>query len=741
MNKHKIKPAKPSLSRKLSAFSERFFPRLHKRPSLNGHRRPQPTQAPAQQASRQQTPGMVQQPTAFRRFKKWAGRIAALFLLLTASLVGALLYLSMQSLPAASISQTSQMLDLHGQVIDTFHTGENRRSVPLDQIAPNLVKATIAIEDRRFYSHPGFDIKGLGRAIVANTVSLSAKQGASTLTQQLARNLYLTHEKTWQRKFKEAIYTMQLEMHYSKDEILSLYLNQIYYGHGAYGIEAAASLYFNKKASDLTLAESAMLAGIPKGPKYYSPYMDMKNAKDRQLTILSIMAEDGMISKAEADKAYKELLQFQPLGAGNQSGFAPYFRDYVKYLAVDKLGINEQLLNEGGITIYTTLDPVAQNAAETAIDKELSGSEGQQAALISLDPRNGYIKAMVGGRDYKNNQFNRVFADTRQPGSSFKPIVYLTALQSGLLTPASRFKSEPTSFIYDEGRKVYKPSNYNDKYTNDFITMRQAIASSDNIYAVDTLMTVGADKVIETARKLGITSPMSPLPSLALGTFPVSPYQMASAFAVLANGGKRVEPIAIIRIEDRSGHTLYEAKQQAEQLVDPANAFVLTSLMESVFESGGTGNRVAAMIKRPVAGKTGTTANDAWLVGYTPELATAVWTGFDKGRKLTVAEAHHAAPIFAAYTEQALSAVPPKIFPIPADVVSVYVDPASGRVAEATCSGKQLEYFVKGTEPNEVCGEASGDPGDPSVQGTVESKAAEERKSWWHDLKRWWQHE
>ncbi|WP_028609491.1 transglycosylase domain-containing protein [Paenibacillus harenae] len=663
---------------------------------------------------------------------KWSAAVFTVFVLLFA---GTLIYLRTQTLPAASISQTSQMVDLHGNVIDTFHAGENRRSVPLADISHYVVDATLAIEDRRFYEHRGFDMKGMARAVMVNVQSMSARQGASTLTQQLARNLYLTHERTWQRKIKEAMYTVQLEMNYSKDEILGMYLNQIYYGHGSYGIEAAAMMYFNKHASELSLAESAMLAGIPKGPKYYSPYLNMKAAKDRQLTILQAMLEGGSITDGQKSAAYAEVLSFQPLGSGQQEGFAPYFRDYIRYIAVDKLGINEQLLNEGGITIYTTLDPVAQAAAEEVVAKGIPASSEQQAALIAIDPRTGYIKAMVGGRDYKKNQFNRVFADTRQPGSSFKPFLYLTALRSGFMTPVTRFKSEPTVFTYDEGRKTYEPRNYGDKYSNDYIDMRKALASSDNIYAVNTIMTVGADKVIETARKLGIDSPMQPVPSLALGTSPVSPFEMASAFATFANGGTRVEPVAITRIEDRKGQVLYEAKHQAEQVIAPAEAYVMTSLMESVFEEGGTAHRVSSAIKRPVAGKTGTTPTDAWLVGYTPELTTAVWVGYDKNRKLTVAEAYRAAPIFAQFTEKALSTVPPKIFPIPQGVATVYIDPTSGKLAAETCPNKRLESFLSGTEPTEVCGEPAAESG---TDGQKDGSAEKGRHSWWTDFKRWW---
>ncbi|OME74049.1 carboxypeptidase [Paenibacillus sp. FSL A5-0031] len=673
----------------------------------------------------------------FLKMKKWLRWAAAAFTLFILILAGTLIFLRTQSLPVTAISQTSQMLDLHGNVIDTFHAGENRRSVQLSDISHYVIEATLAIEDRRFYDHRGFDMKGMARAVMVNVQSFSARQGASTLTQQLARNLYLTHERTWQRKLKEAMYTVQLEMNYSKDEILGMYLNQIYYGHGSYGIEAAAMMYFNKHASELTLAESAMLAGIPKGPKYYSPYLNMKNAKDRQLTILQAMLEGGSITSEQADAAYKEMLSFQTLGSGDQEGFAPYFRDYIRYVAVDKLGINEHLLNEGGITIYTTLDPSAQATAEEVIAKGFPENSEQQAALIAIDPRTGYIKAMVGGRNYKNNQYNRVFAKTRQPGSSFKPFLYLTALQSGFMSPVTRYKSEPTVFTYDEGRKTYEPRNYGDKYLNELIDMRQALASSDNIYAVNTIMTVGADKVIETAKKLGIESPMKPVPSLALGTFPISPFEMASAFGTFANGGIHMEPVAILRIEDRKGQVLYEAKQKSVQAITPAEAYVMTSLMESVFEEGGTAFRVSSIIKRPIAGKTGTTPTDAWLVGYTPELATAVWVGYDKDRKLTVAEAYRAAPIFAKFTEQALSAIPPKIFPIPEGIVNVYIDPTSGKLAESSCPHRRLETFISGTEPTDVCGEPA-DAGNNDSDATHNGSGTAGRRSWWNDLKRWW---
>ena len=670
------------------------------------------------------------------RLLKISGIAIAICLVVTA---GLLLYLRTQALPATTISQTSEMLDLNGEVIDTFHTGQNRRPVKLNQISPTLVTATIAIEDRRFFDHTGFDMKGLARAVVANVESRSKKQGASTLTQQLARNLYLTHEKTWTRKLREAMYTVQLEMKYAKNEILEMYLNQIYYGHGAYGIEAAAQMYFDKSSSDLTLGESALLAGIPKGPTYYSPYRNMKNAKDRQKIILTTMTDHGHITAEQAKAAYEELLPLQTPGSAETEGIAPYFRDYVQTIAVERLGLNEQLLVEGGIRIYTTLDRATQQAAEQAVQKGLPVDSELQGALVAIDPRNGYVKAMVGGRDYAENQYNRVFATTRQPGSSFKPLLYLSALQSHKLTPMSTFRSEPTVFTYDEGRQTYQPRNHNDKYFNADIDMRKAIASSDNIFAVNTVMAIGPEEVINTARRLGIDSPMKPVPSLALGAFPVSPFEMASAFSVLAGGGVRHTPTAILRIESKNGEVLFEAKPQAEDVIDPAAAYVMTSLLESVFEPGGTANRVSALIKRPVAGKTGTTNTDAWLVGYTPELTTAVWVGYDKGKTINTSEAHSAAPIFATFMEEALAAVPPKIFSMPPGVVSVYIDPASGKLAGSGCTEKRLETFIAGTQPTEVaCGEATDGAATHDNSGVIDAEV-QKRQSWWQQLKRWWE--
>jgi 1A family penicillin-binding protein len=643
------------------------------------------------------------------------------------------LYLRTEILPAAHIMQTSQILDVNGELIDAVYAGQNRQVVPLSRISPYAVQATLAIEDRRFYDHFGIDLKGLARAVFVNVVNMDKVQGASTITQQLARNLYLTHERTWDRKIKEAIISLQLEMQYSKDEILERYLNQIYYGHATYGIQAASRLYFGKDASELTLAEAALLAGVPKGPRYYSPYYDEKNARARQRLVLDAMVENGFITREEAEAAYAEPLHLLPL-EGDAPSEAPYFQDYIRQIAFEKIGIDERLFEEGGIRIYTTLDMRMQRIAEKLVADHLAGTE-LQAALIAIDPRSGHIKAMVGGRDYAENQYNRAIAATRQPGSSFKPIVYLTALMQDGFTAVTAFDSKPTAFVYDEGRKTYRPNNFGGKYFG-MIDMGTAIAKSDNIYAVNTIMAVGPQRVIDTARALGITGPLEPVPSLALGTSPVSPFEMAAAFGVLANQGVRVEPVAILRIEDSQGNILYEAEPKQEQVVPAEHAYILTKLMEGVFDPGGTGARVAKTLKRPVAAKTGTTNWDSWMVGYTPELSTAVWVGHDRGKTISAVESMIAAPIFAEFTEQSLAPIPPKIFPIPPGVVNVYVDPETGALAGADCPNARLTPFIRGTEPTEYCtvhGASAEDHDDSPAP-----PAAQEDRSWWEHIRRWW---
>ncbi len=643
------------------------------------------------------------------------------------------LLLKYAPLPAGATMQSTRILDANGRTIASLKGGVNRPTAKLADISPWLIKATLSVEDRRFYEHAGVDWRGLARAAWVDLRHMAKEQGASTLTQQLARNLYLSHERTWTRKLKEAWYAGRLEQSFSKDEILELYLNQIYYGHGAYGAEAASRLYFNKPAKELTVAESALLAGIPKGPRYYSPHLNPKSSRARQRKVLQAMRETGQITMLQAERAARENVRVRALPEEEERS-APYFAEYVKKVAVERLGIDERLMNEGGLTIRTTLDLRMQEKAEAAVKKGLQGAAQElQTGLIAVDPRNGYIKAMVGGRNFRVNQYNRVFASTRQPGSSFKPIVYAAALESRTITAATRFRSEPTLFYFDGARQIYRPSNYNGRYFHEDIGLRRAIAASDNVYAVHTIMQAGPENVIAMARKMGITSPLKAVPSLALGTFPVSPFEMAYAFSVFASGGVRAEPIAITLVQDRRGKILYESHPRQEQVVEPALAYVTTHLLKSVFERGGTARRVSKMLSRPVAGKSGTTDSDAWFVGYTPELTTAVWVGYDRGRPITSGEAHRAAPIFAQFTEEALAGAPPKGFPVPEGVVHAYIDPESGLLASPTCPGEgAVEVFLQGTEPARACG-----PLEPAVEPKQRRPERPDRNLW-KKLRDWW---
>ncbi|WP_010278496.1 transglycosylase domain-containing protein [Paenibacillus senegalensis] len=667
-------------------------------------------------------------PVWLRRLRKLFSFLFSSLVIMAAAAVLLLLYLRSQALPATTVLQTSEIYDIHGELIDSFHGGQNRQMVSLDEISPYLIQAVLAIEDERFYQHFGIDPRGVARSALVNLKSMSKQQGSSTITMQLARNLFLNHDRTWSRKIKESIYALQLELQLSKDQILEQYLNQIYYGHSTYGIQAASQLFFGKDASELTLAESALLAGVPKGPRYYSPFWDMDNSLQRQKLVLNAMVRQNLITQEEADQAAKETLVFQEANRDSDSE-APYFQDYVRRFVSQELGLSEPSFETGGIRIYTTLDLRAQKIAEEAMAKHLDAESELQGALVAIDPRNGHIKAMVGGKNYEDNQFNRVFTTTRQPGSSFKPFVYLTALEKGF-TVLNKYKSEPTAFVYDDGKKTYEPGNFNNHYENDWIDMRMAIAKSDNIYAVSALMDVGADNVIDTARRLGITSPLSPMPSMALGTYPVSPFEMATAYGTLANNGVKVEPIAVLKVVNSKGKVLYEAEPKEERVVEAAHAYVLTHMMQSVFEQGGTAHRVSSTIKRPVAGKTGSTNTDAWMVGYTPELAAAVWIGYDRGQSISNADSYKSAPIFAEFIEKTLDPVPPKIFPIPEGVTSVYVDPAADGSTAMDCQASRLEVFVKGTEPVHYC------KGPPELE--EEPPAEKSESSWWELFKRWW---
>lgn len=649
------------------------------------------------------------------RVIKWMG-----LTLLTICVAGLLLtlYLKSRPLPAPNIPFTTKIYDVHGQLLTSLDQGENREPISLSEIPSHLKEAIIAAEDHRFYSHWGISPKGILRATWINLREGKVVQGASTITQQLARNLYLTHDRTWTRKWHEMLLAIQLELHFSKDEILEMYLNQIYYGHGAYGIKRAAHVYFGKEPKELTLAESALLAGVLRSPKGYSPFIHPKQARRRQSEVLQQMVHTRAISKKEANIAAKAPLSLnQELQTAKVQ--SPYFRDYIIQEAT-RMGIPESQLYSEGLKIYTTLDSKMQKEAEKAIQHYLSTKEGLEGALIAIEPETGAIRAMVGGREYHKSQYNRVFA-RRQPGSTFKPILYLAALRHGF-TPVTQLPSKPMSFSF--GQEVYRPTNYNHRYANRPITLREAIAWSDNIYAVNTHFRIGRDKAIQTARLLGIRSSLKPVPSLALGTETVTPFELTQAYATLAAGGKRTDPFGILRIEGPDGTLITKRTVRSKQVIPKSQAYVLTDLLQSVFQPGGTAYRVKQIFPSSAAGKTGTTEWDGWLAGYTPQLATTVWVGYDRGKKLTPGDSRLAQTIWATFMRDALG-MQSESFPIPPDVIKVKVDPTTGSIATKNCPQVQQEVFVQGTEPTQIC--------------TVHTRPSSKKDpSFWKRIKDWW---
>jgi len=650
-----------------------------------------------------------------RRVLKWSLRIMIGFLALCfACFFGLWAYAKIAGPPPIKVPETTIFYTAKGKVFaEAEHQSQNRFWVKIDDISKPLIKATVAIEDKRFFTHNGFDMRRILGSAVADLSSFSKAQGASTITMQLARNLYLYNDKTWTRKFLEVFYAMRLEMHYSKKEILEAYLNTIYYGNGAYGVEAASRYYFGKEAKDLTLSEASLLAGIPKGPTYYAPDENFDNAKKRQRLILNEMAKDHYISKKEAVQAYHTPLH---LLTNHESPprKAPYFEDMVQKELRDRLHMDEKTIATSGLKIYTTLDLDLQKKAEFWVKHVINPDSTIQAALVAMDPKTGAVKALVGGRDYQKDAYNMATSAKRQPGSSFKPFLYYAALKNGF-TPSTLLTSEPTTFRYDDGRGKYSPENFGGYYADGPITLMQALALSDNIYAVKTHLAIGMDKLVDAARKMGITSPLSPIPSLALGTKEVSVLEMARAYSTIANLGTRVTPHFITKVVDKSGNTIYEWQPKKEKVLDPATSFVLSQLMTGIFDpklndyTKVTGYSVRNLLSHKVAAKTGSTDTDSWMVGFTPQLTTAVWVGYkDHASIKTYPDATYSKKIWANFMEEALAGKPKNSFKAPDGVVKVWVDPDTGKLATDACPNARLTYYLEGTEPTEYCDKHKG---------------------------------
>jgi penicillin-binding protein 1A len=570
----------------------------------------------------------------------------------------------------------STVYDIDEQPIGEFYH-QRRIVVPLERIPSQVIQALLAAEDARFFAHGGVDVFAVVRAFFANLRKGAVREGASTITQQLVRGFFLTPERTLSRKIREAILAYRVEKNHTKEEILYLYLNQVYFGHGNYGIEAASRDYFGKGVDQVNLAEAALLAGLPRSPSRTSPYRDFFAATERQRYVLRRMLRERFITEAVYQEALQTPVRLAPAPALN-SQIAPYFVEYVRRVIGDRYGFDPLL--QGGLHIYTTLDSSIQVAAQKSVREGINEvrlrvhkksktapREGQgdvEGALIAIEPRSGMVRAMVGGYDFYLSQFNRALQAKRQPGSAFKPIIYSTALEMGY-SELSVVPDAPLTFRMAPG-KFWRPQNYDNRFVGP-VTLRSALAHSLNSVAVRLVQRVGVERVIQQARKLGIGSPMEKNLSLALGSASVTLLEMVRAFGVFASGGDLAEPLFILKVTDRYGNVLEENEPQSKQVLSPEVAYVLTDMLKNVVQSGTA--RAAAKLGPNVAGKTGTTSDfrDGWFIGYTPELIAGVWVGYDDHRPLGDKEtgANTALPIWVNFMNGAGQANSSAEFPVP----------------------------------------------------------------------------
>ncbi len=587
---------------------------------------------------------------------------------------------------------TSKIYAADGTLIATFHGEENRELVSYEQIPKNLINAVIAIEDERFYQHEGFDIEGIIRSFIINLVSGGIEQGATTITQGYVKNVYLPEEKyeiTYERKIKEAALAYQIEQIYSKEEILEMYLNTVYFGEGAYGVQAAAKIYFNKDVEYLNLSECAMLAGLLKS-YLYSPYIDEKAAIERRNIVLAKMLELGYINQEEYDQTIKMPIITQRPREETKESFAPYFVEYVKQILIEKYGVERVF--KGGFEIYTTLDPKMQIDAENAIKEVLFDPEDPAAALVAIDPRNGYIKAMVGGKDFGEMKFNLATQAKRQPGSTFKVFALLSALEQGV-SPYLTFNPNGDVVFDIEYSEPWEIGNYNnEKYDINEMPVLEATVRSVNVVYSQLIMRIGAYGIAKLAMDMGIETPLDPYPSIGLGglTTGVSPLEVCTAFSTIADYGVRHDPVAILKVIDKDGNIYEEYKEESRQVLPPITAYRAIEIMQQVMLRG-TGTR-AKLDDRPCAGKTGTTdeAENAWFTGFTTNLAACVWMGYPEVNvkmgvihDMRVAGGAQPAMIWNLFMKEATKDLPIENFVRPKDDtinVQVVINPETGEM-------------------------------------------------------------
>lgn len=652
------------------------------------------------------------------------GFLALLLIALAVSL-GAVVESWLQDLPdytsadAYLVAEPSEVYDADGNTIATFYL-ENRRSISQDEVSPYVWKGTVDVEDERFYAHNGIDPAGIVRAVFSQLAGRS--EGASTITQQLVRNTVLSDEqfdKTIKRKVREAYIAVEMEKMYSKDQILLMYLNTIYYGHGAYGIEAASLTYFNKHASELTLAEAATLIGLPNSPSYYDPTQNPDAAKERRNKVLDNMLRLGDITQEEHDAAQAEDLVLN-LGdtSMDQQGTYPYWTNYVKGLLEGDF--SQDTIVQSGLKVYTTLEPATQEAAQDAVVRMLdeTGDSKLEGALVAIDPSTGYIKAMVGGRDFyadsDSAQVNAASNAFKQTGSSFKMFTLVTALKQGMNPNIMLNCNSPIQVT-----NSWKVQNFaNSSYGT--ISLAQATEKSSNTGYVQVGMAVGVDNVVQTAKDMGISSDLQPYGSTILGANLTSPLEMAEAYAVLANGGEHRDPVAITKIEDRNGNTVYEHKDNPTRVLDEGVAKAATNVLEGVVKNG-TASAMNSMltINQPVAGKTGTTDNteNLWFCGYTPQLSVAVWTGYKSSDSSTGKHPDRTSNrAFAYFVNAVLADTPRADWPMANAADPTYKENSTWKFSNTAANAN--DGTAATTEATEETAEAENTQSDSNATGT-----------------------
>lgn len=610
------------------------------------------------------------------------------------------LYLYAYFSPKLDIKNANQFY-IYDDLENIVYQGSgNNDWVSLEDISPNLINAVLSTEDKKFYKHNGFDYLRIIKAIYSNIKSGYIVQGASTISQQYIKNMYLGFEKTWNRKIEEAFLTLRLEVHYSKDEILEGYLNTINFGQGNYGIENASQYYFNKSAKDLNLEESIMLAAIPKAPNKYNPVNNYEANIDRSKIIANLMLDNKVMDKDTYNNLFISDTEIYGKRSENDLNMLMYYQDAVYNELKDLEEIPDSLIESGGIKIFTSLNMEAQTMMEKSIIDNMT-KEDMQVASIIINPNTGGVMALSGGIDYSKSQYNRAISSKRQVGSSMKPFLYYAALENGMVS-SSTFLSEPTTFMFSNN-KSYSPANYNDKYANKNITMAAALAYSDNIYAVKTHLFLGEETLVNTAKRMGIQGDLEPVPSLALGTSELSMIDFARGYTTLASGGYKRNISFINRIEDMDGNVLYEKDIEDDLVLNESYTYILNEIMTSTYNSAfvdynnPTIISLSSKVSSKYAMKTGSTGTDCWMVGYDSNVLMITWNGYDDNKEMEVKDGAISKNIWVNTIENI--SIEKKWYEMPNNVVGIPLDAVTG---EETNDSKKttIFYYVNGSEYN-----------------------------------------